>query len=425
MVFKRPFHDEVHEETYEVGYKHPRQEEHSAKQSPIVGILTSSDDQEQFSGKGENSARKSEDEGKVVQETLGENLNEADRETQINASGNSSSYLWDDGNDINDYADSEASVQLSFFPHYFELDHHVTALVQPQDIYSVLLDHPPRKQVCVGSEHQADIPEWNPNYLSKLSCSHVVHNRDDGDWAKLAGTCIIPMPDKELSSDSFCLDGGTIHHCNCLDRGSINCVRQHIREAREELRENLGQNLFEELGFCDMGEVVANKWTEEEEEMFHEVILSNSPSEDKNFWDHLSTVFPLRTKKELVSYYFNVFMLRKRAEQNRFDPLNIDSDNDEWQISEPEQDDDSVVESTDQVASAHNQENDEEELEAIGKQGEDINEENEGDINNMLAAHVGNFVGTCGMDNPVFDLSGKISSHDGQDQDIHDDSCTQ
>lgn len=58
--------------------------------------------------------------------------------------------------------------------------------------------------------------------------------------------------------------------------------------------------------------------------------------------------------RDLVSYYFNVFILRKRAKQNRFDPLNIDSDNDEWQeidddvvatAAEMTDDEDSVVES--------------------------------------------------------------------------------
>lgn len=105
-------------------------------------------------------------------------------------------------------------------------------------------------------------------------------------------------------------------------------------EARQRLRETLGQDMFEKLGFCDMGEEVADKWSEDEEHAFDEVVLSYPASLDKNFWDHLSGIFPSRTKKDLVSYYFNVFMLRKRAEQNRFDPLNIDSDNDEWQRSE-------------------------------------------------------------------------------------------
>ncbi|KAA8541009.1 hypothetical protein F0562_024853 [Nyssa sinensis] len=104
-----------------------------------------------------------------------------------------------------------------------------------------------------------------------------------------------------------------------------------------------------------MGEVVVENWSAEEEHLFHEVVFSNPASLKKNFWDHLSMAFPFRTIKEIVSYYFNVFMLRKRAEQNRCDPMNIDSDNDEWQWSDDsgddeigtmEEDEDSVIDSS-------------------------------------------------------------------------------
>lgn len=37
-----------------------------------------------------------------------------------------------------------------------------------------------------------------------------------------------------------------------------------------------------------------------------------------------------RTKHEIVSYYFNVFVLRRRATQNRSLILDIDSDDVEW-----------------------------------------------------------------------------------------------
>ncbi|CAI9281484.1 unnamed protein product [Lactuca saligna] len=83
-----------------------------------------------------------------------------------------------------------------------------------------------------------------------------------------------------------------------------------------------------------MGESVANKWSEEDEHLFHEVVYSNPVSFGKNFWNHLSEVFPSRSNHEIVGYYFNVFMLRIRAEQNRFDPMNADSDDDEWQGSD-------------------------------------------------------------------------------------------
>ncbi|KAJ6734803.1 DNA BINDING PROTEIN [Salix purpurea] len=166
-----------------------------------------------------------------------------------------------------------------------------------------------------------------------------------------------------------------------------------------------------------MGEVIANKWTGEEEQAFHEVVLSNPVSLRKNFWDHLPSTFPSRTKKELVSYYFNVFMLQKRADQNRFDPLNIDSDDDEWQKNEGEaveEDEDSVVESlTGQDSSASCQEDhaekcneyveDEDEDEAVASKDDVDNvvhrvatdAEYEGDVDDFSGAHVRIYNGDC------------------------------
>ncbi|KAK2655706.1 hypothetical protein Ddye_008758 [Dipteronia dyeriana] len=140
----------------------------------------------------------------------------------------------------------------------------------------------------------------------------------------------------------------------CENGGSIRCVRQHIVEVREKLREYIGLGRFVELGFLDMGEVVADKWSDGEEQLFHNIVNSNSFRLGKKFLDILSIVFPSRSKMDIVSYYFNVFMLRRRAEQNRCYPVNIDSDNDEWQGSDDsgdseigmsDDDEDSVVES--------------------------------------------------------------------------------
>ncbi|XP_076928656.1 uncharacterized protein LOC143592672 [Bidens hawaiensis] len=64
----------------------------------------------------------------------------------------------------------------------------------------------------------------------------------------------------------------------------------------------------------------------------------------KNLWQKLAETFPSRTNQEIVSYYFNVFVLQRRAEQNTFDLMNADSDDDELQVSDPsEEDDDSCL----------------------------------------------------------------------------------
>lgn len=246
----------------------------------------------------------------------------------------------------------EQPIHLPFFheyfsperPIYFSPERPIRTLTH-EDLYSILLEHSPRKPVSVGADHQADVPAWG------FSGSDSNLNVRDGDEAekRLMGTCVIPMPEMELSSlDDEVGKGRT--DCSCEDRGSMRCVRQHIMEERKKLLKTFGIEKFIELGFAGMGEQVAQKWTQEDEHLFHKVVFNNPASLNKNFWNYLSMVFPSRSKKEIVSYYFNVFMLRKRAEQNRNHLLSADSDNDEWQGSDDnevathDEDEDSVAE---------------------------------------------------------------------------------
>ncbi|KAI3673366.1 hypothetical protein L6452_39484 [Arctium lappa] len=211
--------------------------------------------------------------------------------------------------------------------------------------YSHLLRYPPLKEVPIGQEYQAVIPEWcgyDANNASVRSGSSKTSAFCEAnsiyDENKFMGSCVISIheADGTLSNDDLVGKGRT--DCCCEDPDSLRCVRQHISEAREKIRRNVGHERFLELGFCSMGDVVACKWSEEDEQLFHEVVYSNPVSLGKNFWVHLAEAFPSRTNQEIVSYYFNVFVLQRRAEQNRCDPVNADSDDDEWQGSD--QDDD-------------------------------------------------------------------------------------
>ncbi|KAJ0754959.1 putative transcription factor MYB-related family [Helianthus annuus] len=179
--------------------------------------------------------------------------------------------------------------------------------------YSYLLERSPMKQVSVGPEYQAEIPEWHGS---------------DGDEIKFLGSTVIPMPENQTIHDSATVASAKTE-CYCQNPGSAECVKQHIKESRETLKARIGLKAFVDLGFGDMGEVVAEKWTEDDEQLFHEVVYSNPVSSGRNFWNHLAAEFPSRSSQEIVSYYFNVFMLRRRTEQNRLDPMNADSDDDE------------------------------------------------------------------------------------------------
>ncbi|XP_057521107.1 uncharacterized protein LOC130801305 [Amaranthus tricolor] len=234
--------------------------------------------------------------------------------------------------------------QLPYYSGYISFDHLMRPGINIDDVYN-LLDHPPRKRVPVGPDHQAEIPSWG---------TEVNGTTLDGlGSTELGGYCIMSISKTEplpYNGEKFG-DGRT--DCDCLDQGSVRCVWQHIAEARDKLRRTLGEDIFMQLGFNDMGEVVADKWSEEEQQLFHEAVYANPVSSGTNFWNVLSAVFPSRTKMEIVSYYFNVFMLRKRARQNRCDSMNIDSDNDEWQGSDvdggdggvSDEDEDSGIES--------------------------------------------------------------------------------
>ncbi|XP_010495638.1 PREDICTED: uncharacterized protein LOC104772754 [Camelina sativa] len=184
-----------------------------------------------------------------------------------------------------------------------------------EDVYCSPMS--PRKQVPVGPDYQAVIPECVKEEASHQSGQAVT------------GKCVIPMPDCETE---ICKIGKGRKECICLDKGSTRCVQQHIMENREDLFETIGYDRCLDLGLCEMGEEVAGKLTEDEEDLFHEVVYSNPVSLDRDFWKHLKSAFPSRTMKEIVSYYFNVFILRRRAIQNRSKSLDADSDDDEWEV---------------------------------------------------------------------------------------------
>ncbi|MBA0831263.1 hypothetical protein Goarm_015741 [Gossypium armourianum] len=350
MVHKRPF---AEKDEFEVSFKQPRQVEHSDPQvlssEPFFSEALISDG----SGEGRFTNTNINSDEKHANAFDTEHPGHAD-DFEINVPGciaNSSQVTCSASEAV---SWPEEPLHITSFGECFNPERPMRIISHLEDIYSILLQYPPRKPVLVGPTYQVDIPEWEDAMVARNICydtdvSETAAGRYENE---LMGTCIIPMPALE-SSVSYDKVGRGRTDCNCEDKDSIRCVRQHILEAREELRESLGHERFIELGFCEMGEVVADKWSEEEEQLFHKVVFSNPVSMGKNFWKDLASVFPYRTKMDIVSYYFNVFMLWKRSVQNRCESVSIDSDNDEWQGTDDsgnndvfsDEDEDSVVES--------------------------------------------------------------------------------
>lgn len=200
------------------------------------------------------------------------------------------------------------------------------------------LEHVSRKKVPIGPEFQADIPACRPqarvflsdayDRMSSQPCQDVNPDDDDKYSQGLIGYRVWPLVGSNGIITKDTVGQGRSTYCNCPDSNSIRCVKEHIEAERKMLKLKLGE-AFYSWGFHDMGESVSEKWTREEEQSFQDIVNMNPISSNKNFWNYLSVAFPSRSKMELVSYYFNVFVLRRRAFQNRLDPDNIDSDDDE------------------------------------------------------------------------------------------------
>uniref|UniRef100_A0A166FH77 ARID domain-containing protein n=1 Tax=Daucus carota subsp. sativus TaxID=79200 RepID=A0A166FH77_DAUCS len=170
------------------------------------------------------------------------------------------------------------------------------------------------------SEDTFELPDWDGK-----SCE------SDSKWL---GTRVWPQG-KELSCDSMIERNhtgvGRRDFCGCEFRGSFECVRFHVSEKRSRLKLELGL-AFYHWQIDQMGEEVAFSWNKVEEIKFDEIVKSNPPSQGKCFWEEIHKLFPYKKREQLVSYYFNVFLLRRRGLQNRSIPIEISSDDDDLEF---------------------------------------------------------------------------------------------
>lgn len=177
-----------------------------------------------------------------------------------------------------------------------------------------------QQKVPVGPQFQAEVLAWDG-----------VTYESDSKWL---GTRIWPLEKTEHRSiiERDPIGKGIEDSCGCQLRGSLDCIRFHIAEKRMRLMVELG-SAFYRLKLDKMGEEVGLSWTDEEQNKFATIVKSNPASQDKCFWDQILESFSHKSREELVSYYFNVFFLRRRASQNRFAQDKIDSDDDESDYS--------------------------------------------------------------------------------------------
>ncbi|KAM3684852.1 hypothetical protein ACB098_11G076800 [Castanea mollissima] len=186
------------------------------------------------------------------------------------------------------------------------------------DKYASALEKYVPKRIPYGPRFEANVPEWT---------GVASENESDPKWL---GTQVWPLEKVEhrylIERDP--IGKGRQDSCGCEVPGSIECVRFHIAEKRLRVKLELG-SAFYRWKFDRMGEEVKISWTEEEEKKFEAILRSTPPPLQKCFWDQIFKIFPTKSRADLVSYYFNVYLLHRRGYQNRVTPNNIDSDDEE------------------------------------------------------------------------------------------------
>ncbi|KAI4315440.1 hypothetical protein L6164_028249 [Bauhinia variegata] len=173
-----------------------------------------------------------------------------------------------------------------------------------------------RKQVSVGPLFQAEVPEW-----TGVVCE------SDSKWL---GTQVWPCKYIEQNPDTETefIGKGREEKCCCEFQGSVECIRFHIAEKRMKLKLELG-SAFYLWRFDRMGEEVSLQWTAEEEKKFKDIMRSSVPSQIRYSWNQSFKYFPKKTRSNLVSYYFNVYLIQRRIYQNRVTPKSVDSDDEQ------------------------------------------------------------------------------------------------
>ncbi|EOY01744.1 Uncharacterized protein TCM_011575 isoform 1 [Theobroma cacao] len=431
MGFKRPFDDE---ELQELPFKNLRQFDYSNKMTQFADTFPRSNTpQKPHISEVEDGFRKYQWDEVFETDALNDVTHFVDKDFETSAPLS----LVTSPSSEEDTGTGAAAI-LPVSPEYFDFDLPRRTFAPVEDAYSLFLDRSPRRQVLLGPNHQANVPSWGRHVKKyEFAQSDASDSTDNDKEEMMMGTCVIPMPESYLSANNSGKVGAGRTDCSCLDRGSLRCVQQHVMEARERLRKSLGHEKFVKLGFYDMGEDVAYKWSEEDEEIFREVVYSNPSSLGKKFWKDLSVVFPSRSKRELVSYYFNVFILQRRAVQNRSSMLDIDSDDDEWhgsqqayEVQDSDEDEDSAIESLADQEDLANREG-----ECLQDDDDDDDDDDESDVgdgscaltredygvNHLLEGHVAKSFDESRFD-PCFQQTNKVSGI-GEDFNVQDDSC--
>ncbi|XP_050379442.1 uncharacterized protein LOC126796746 [Argentina anserina] len=177
------------------------------------------------------------------------------------------------------------------------------------------------RSVPIGRGFQAEVPELT----GPVSRKNLYAGDDSKKWL---GTRVYPIKQiKNAETNTESIGKGRSDSCSCVSPRSVDCVKRHIDEARLHLQAEIGP-AFRTWKFDEMGEFASKSWTLKEQSTFESLVRRNPLSNEESFWMLAFKRFPNKCRKNIVRYYYNVYIPRRMSLQTRSSPEEIDSDDD-------------------------------------------------------------------------------------------------
>ncbi|XP_010490912.1 PREDICTED: uncharacterized protein LOC104768601 isoform X2 [Camelina sativa] len=182
-----------------------------------------------------------------------------------------------------------------------------------------------RPVIPIGPRFQAEIPVW----VAPTKKGKFYGSPGDSDTLRWLGTGVWPTYSLKKTVHYKKVGEGRPDSCSCTNPMTISCIKRHTKEARELLKKEINR-AFDTWKFDEMGEE-AGSWTAKEEQRFDALLKKNPLSSSDGFWEFAYNAFPKKSEKDLINYYYNVFLIKRmRLHANSSAAHHIDSDDDQY-----------------------------------------------------------------------------------------------
>lgn len=187
-------------------------------------------------------------------------------------------------------------------------------------------DHLQRKVIPVGPRFQADIPEWDGPVDRSILISAYNSDTHNSKWL---GSQVWPVEIGNMKTTGRTIGKGRHNSCCCVSPGSADCITRHILEERLLLQCDLGPAFFS-WKFDEMGEQVSKSWSLKEQQTFESLMKMRPSSNGKSFWKRALKSFSNKYRKDIINYYFNVYIPHRMSLQTRSPSIKqVDTDDED------------------------------------------------------------------------------------------------